>query len=622
MQPDANVHGHVIVCGVGHVGYRIIELLREFREPFTVVTREIRPEWRLSIQENSLRFIQGDARSIKNLRDAGIETARALFIVTSDDLVNIEIAIDAQKLNPKCALIVRIFDRYLADRIGREVHVRSVLSPALLTAPVFVAAALGEEMMRVFDVGANHLNIIRVTLPTAPSEPDATVEALCARYGVIPLAVEVRPASPAPTVEVSKLTLANVCAIVVAASARGTEQLSRSGYLPQYSAIHTASHSVLKRFKTLLSHPLYPISTLRRTWKRTPRLLRTAFVSLLSLVGISVVVFHENMPDHPTWVDTFYFVVTLMTTIGFGDFNLRHADAWLKLFGCGVMIGAAGLVTITFGIVTNYIVSERVAEALGHRQSGLKDHVVVIGLGDVGTRVAEKLFRIQEPVIAIERAADQETVAVLQDNIHVIIGDANRESTLQLANIKEARAVIVTTTSDVDSLRIAHQAEMLNAKLRAVIRIYDSSLARKLGAGFGIEQTVNAPEIAAATFMACCVKPDVEQGFMLGRRLMLLRWLSDEEMQEHAAVGRTIDELRKQGVTIVLRRCADGSMPPSGHGRVGSGDRLLVLEEYFPESHSTGAPKIAALSSQDRDAPHSEHFTGPARHMPPSPSMR
>src|SRR5262249_4151684 len=158
-----------------------------------------------------------------------------------------------------------------------------------------------------------------------------------------------------------------------------------------------------------------------------------------------------------------------------------------------------GLVAISFGIITNYIITERVAEALGQRQSTLKDHIVVIGLGDVGTRVTEELHRIGEPVLAIERSADHEAVPSLQDSIHVLIGDATGESTAKPPNIEQARPVIVTTTNDLDSLRIAHQAEMLNPNLRAVIRIYDSTLAHKLGAGFGIESTVNAPQVAAAS---------------------------------------------------------------------------------------------------------------------------
>ena len=138
-QQQTELRDHLVICGLGHVGYRIADLLHRLGEPFTVITRDIRPEWRIWIEATAKRFVEGDARLPSCLNAVGIASARAILVVTDDDLVNIEIALDIQKLNPKIPLIVLVFDRYLADRAAREMRVRSVLSPALLTAPVFVA---------------------------------------------------------------------------------------------------------------------------------------------------------------------------------------------------------------------------------------------------------------------------------------------------------------------------------------------------------------------------------------------------------------------------------------------------------------------------------------------------
>ena len=187
------------------------------------------------------------------------------------------------------------------------------------------------------------------------------------------------------------------------------------------------------------------------------------------------------------------------------------------------MIAGVGLVAIVFSLLTDPIVSARVEQALGRRKTALTDHIVVVGLGDVGTRVAEELHRAGEAVVAIERDPDHESVPMLKDRIQVIIADAKRESAMQQANLARARAVIVTTTDDVVSLRIAHQAETFNPKLRTVVRIYDSALADKLGRGLGIDHTVNAAQTAASTFVACALAERVEQSFMLGSRLLAIR---------------------------------------------------------------------------------------------------
>src|SRR5262245_10684228 len=121
---DQELRGHFILCGLGHVGYRIAELLYALGEPFVVITRDIRPEWRETITVRAARFVEGDARAEHSLRLAGIETARALLVVTDNDLANTEISLDAQKMRPDLTVIVRIFDLYLAERIGMLANVR------------------------------------------------------------------------------------------------------------------------------------------------------------------------------------------------------------------------------------------------------------------------------------------------------------------------------------------------------------------------------------------------------------------------------------------------------------------------------------------------------------------
>jgi voltage-gated potassium channel Kch len=536
--------------------------------------------------------VEGDARADSSLRAAGIEEARAVLVVTSDDLINIEIALDVQRLNPNAAVIVRVFDRYLADNTGRERGVRCVLSSALLTAPVFVAAALGQEMLRTFTIDNATLHIARLPFTAASPDLDRPVEAFCSRYDLFPLAVH---GSYVPSQDLRQRHLSEGDELLVAASVPAAQRLQRDGYLPGLKTGSTAQSPSGRRLRAALNLIGHPVRTLRQVWPRPPWL---ALAVLSLLTALNVVVFHAAMPDRPSWIDALYFTVTTMTTVGYGDYNLQHAPWWLKLYGCGVMIMGAALIAILFGLITDYIVSQRVAQALGHRQTKLTDHTVVVGLGDVGTRIVEKLERIGEPVVAVERDADHEAGSTLQDDLHVIIGDANQESTLQQANIRQARAVIVTTTDDLDSLRIAHRAGMFNPDLRTVIRIYDSALARKLGGELGIDRAVNAAEVAAATFVACAFRPGVEQGFTLGKRLFVLRWLTPEERAASDLEGQTVAALHEKGYAVVMRRRGSGETAQtrtvSPQDVLLPGEQALILEEYLPERRAFVFPRLAA----------------------------
>src|SRR5262249_10321112 len=102
----------------------------------------------------------------------------------------VEIALDIQQLNSNIPLIVRVFDRYLADRAERQMRVRKVLSPALLTAPVFVAAAQGQEMVRAFEIGSRRFNVLHLRFLQGSPGVGRTAGDLCLQYNLLLLAMQ------------------------------------------------------------------------------------------------------------------------------------------------------------------------------------------------------------------------------------------------------------------------------------------------------------------------------------------------------------------------------------------------------------------------------------------------
>ncbi len=605
---------HLIVCGVGHVGYRVAELLRQIGEPFVILSRKIPAEWAGILHEGSTPYVIGDARAESCLREAGIATAKGILIVTGDDLVNIQIASDAQRINPAISLIVRVFDHDLAERIGREMGVRDVLSPALLTAPVFTAAALGEEMLRAFTINGCGVDVLRLTFDEQTPGLGETRDEFCARRDLIPLAARHAPHSlerhaqganalhkaadsagslAATGVDIHlERPLASGDEIIVLASGAATERLRRGGYLPA-PPLPTPGR-LRSTFRDLLGNPLQTAQNVARTWRRTPRFLRLTFAALIVMLLSSVAVFHYAYPL--PWIDSFYFVINIITTVGFGDYNLSHKSSALKLFGCFMMLSGAALVAVVYGIITDYIVTARVNQALGRRQSHLSNHLVVVGLGDVGTRVVEALQRLKQPIIAIERDINNENAVTLADELYVVIGDANRASVLEQANVAQARAIIVTTPDDLDNLRIAHQAERLNPDVRSVVRIYDSILASRIVSSLGIDRAVNGAATAAATFVACTIDRHTEHGFTLGERLFLLRWMLPEEASRAGLVRATIQEARDTGLAPILKRAGTGLLertaPVVNSDLIASGDSLLVLEEYDIETRVAEPPNV------------------------------
>lgn len=619
-QTKAPPQDHLIVCGFGQVGYRVAQLLLAIGEPFVILSREIRSEWGDFVEQSGIRFVHGDARAESCLREAGIETAKGILIVTSHDLVNIQIAADAQRLNPDIGLIVRVFDRDLAERIGREMGIRDVLSPALLTAPVFIAAAMGEEMLRSFTIGGCDIDILRMTVTDKTPGVGEMLDEFCARRDLVPLALLHGKSTPAanhslasalqntPVLSPPLLAdaadihlqrpLADGDEIVVATVGSVTERLRRGGYLP--APVLPTEGKVQNIFRALLNQAQTLIRTPLRALRRGPVLMKIAFYALLTFIAVSIAVFHFTLPL--SWIDSLYFVVSIITTVGFGDFNLHAAAWWLKLFGCFVMFSGAAMVAIVFGLMTDFIVSARVDQALGRRQSHMRGHLVVVGLGDTGSRVIESLRRMKQPVIAIERQLDYEAAPGLTDDLYVIVGDANRPRVLEQANVAQARAIIVTTANDLDNVRIAHQAERLQPRIRSVVRITDSLLASKLVDSLNIDRAVNAAATAAATFVGCTINKHTEHGFQLGSRLFLLRWMLPEEVSRQGMVGAALHELHEQGTAILLKRTGTGQFQQTRATTQSDilepGCSLLVLEEYNTHTRACEPPAVRPYEAE------------------------
>ena len=135
------------------------------------------------------------------------------------------------------------------------------------------------------------------------------------------------------------------------------------------------------------------------------RPLRTDFLLipliLLVLYLSAIVIFRQTLSLG--WIDSAYFTTSVVTTVGFGDFNLRDAPPWVKLFGILLMFSGIVLVAIIASLLTNFIVS---GTALQLRNEffarRLRGHVVVCGLGQVGVAVARDLQRRGIPVVAVD----------------------------------------------------------------------------------------------------------------------------------------------------------------------------------------------------------------------------
>lgn len=571
--------GHIVLIGLGRLGVSILEVLYRLGERVTVISRTIDEDWRSRSTQAAGRVILRDARDEEALAEAGIGRARSVIIATGDDLVNLEIALDVQRWAPMAAIVLRLHDQELAERVRRNMRLQAVFSSEALTAPAFVAAAVGDRVLRAFTVEDAYVQV----LETEAVEGESVARA-AERMGGAPVAVRrANGADETTPAEESCLELGDRVIVVAPVAPPGADGRERE---------RRARRTRRRRF---WSRPVHrPLELISRLWQHTSGVMRAAFFALNAVAIVGTIVFKHAL--NLSWLNAVYFTVAIVSTIGFGDISLLHASPGIKVFGIVMILAGVSLVIVYFGVVTDFVMSHRFDQALGRPRTTLRDHVVVAGLGHMGHRIATRLHALGHPVLAVERNAESPFIAMLPPEIPVLHGDALKLHSLEQAGVDRARAVVACTDDDLANLRIAYRAKDVNPRCRAVVRLFHTSVAGKLGQSIlGLGVPLNPSQAAATTFVASALAPGVAHGFTIGRRLMMVRVV---DAAASACEGACVGALRRSGRSTVLMRQAPGDtrLRAVGPGdTIGPDDRIAVIEEYDPLTSGTAPCRLGLL---------------------------
>ncbi len=147
------MQNHVILCGLGNVGYRVAHELQRFDTEVTVVELDPSGPFVHLVTEQGIPVLFEDARKTEVLVKAGLERASSVVACTNNDLTNVEIALDAREVRPDIRIVMRLFDQGLASKIVHSFDIDAAFSASALAAPAFAAAAVDPSVRDSFYVG-------------------------------------------------------------------------------------------------------------------------------------------------------------------------------------------------------------------------------------------------------------------------------------------------------------------------------------------------------------------------------------------------------------------------------------------------------------------------------------
>lgn len=154
----AAYRNHVVVCGLGKTGVRIARELLQLREPFVLVEKDPEGEFVQEMLDEKIPVIFGDERHRRTLEKANVEKARAIILATDDDLANLDAALTAREMKPDIRVVMRLFDETLARKMTAAFNL-SAISTSQVSAPAFVAAATGRNVLHSFQLDGRTIHV-------------------------------------------------------------------------------------------------------------------------------------------------------------------------------------------------------------------------------------------------------------------------------------------------------------------------------------------------------------------------------------------------------------------------------------------------------------------------------
>jgi Trk K+ transport system NAD-binding subunit len=189
--------GHVIVCGLSPVGFRVVEELRRLHEPVVVIERDAANRFVTTARRLGAAVTIGDAGVSEVLRQVHAATARAVVPATNNDMTNLEVALLARELSTSLRVVLPLNDPQFAQMLRESADIRLAVSVPALAAPAFVAGMFGDRVASVFLLRERLFAVLDVVIGAQDPFVGHAVRAVAIDYQLLPVAV-VRASGPPP----------------------------------------------------------------------------------------------------------------------------------------------------------------------------------------------------------------------------------------------------------------------------------------------------------------------------------------------------------------------------------------------------------------------------------------
>ncbi|EYT80253.1 potassium transporter TrkA, partial [Streptomyces sp. Tu 6176] len=508
------------------------------------------------------------------LVDAGVERASALALVYDDDETNIRAALTVRRFNPRLRLVLRLYNRRLGQHIEELLDQAAALAIGDGSAPPGSAPS-GGGALGGGDASTTVLSDADTAAPALAAGAVVGTSKVVQTEGLLLHAVERPPPAPGQVADPGLCTLALLSATSSdPAGADGSEVSGeqRPRLLPDAAAVREATGRgavVLEQVSYAAGPPLPAgrgVGVVPPLTSLFSRRLRWSVAGLVACVFALAVALWLVTGVRP--LGALY--LTLLDLFAIDDPAIGESVGRQLLQLLSGLVGLL-LLPVLLAAVLEALGTFRTASTLRKPPRGLGGHVVLLGLGKIGTRVLTRLRELQVPVVCVESDPDARGLATARRlRVPVVLGDVTQEGVLESAKIHRAHALLAVTSADTTNLEAVLYARSVRPDLRVVLRLYDDDFAtavyRTLRAAHprALTRSRSVTHLAAPAFAGAMFGRQILGAIPVERRVLLF---ASVDVGGHPQLeGRTVAEAFRPGYWRVLALEAGSRGAAAGGG--------------------------------------------------------
>jgi Trk K+ transport system NAD-binding subunit len=567
-----------LVCGLGSLGQQCVVALKEYGVSIVAIEEVLPRSWEIPELPNLLEeLIVGDCRQKSVLEQAKIQQCRAVLLVTSSERVNIETAFAARLLNPETRLVIRSAKENLNELLSTHLGNFVSFEPTHLPVPAFALAALGTETLGVFDLEGRQLRVVKHQIQL--EDPfcrrlvhelnNRTRRILCHTPKSTEALLGFHQWEPDAFVrEGDTLVYVELIENFANRSDKSTMATKDNQRRFWQEIVRGVSWSNIKLKSSEFWHATYQ--------NQVRRVAIFCGITVLILWLCGTVLYKLNSP-HMSWLNALYTTVILLLG-GFGDlfggFNFEiPVPWWLQLLSLGLGLAGTAYVGVLYALLTEMLLSSRFQFLKQRPPVPQQDHVVLIGLGRVGQRVAALLQDYKQPLVGITSTELDPNVL---PQLPVITG--NYADALHRAHLSTAKSVLVASDDEMVNLEVALMAHAANPTGGLIIRTFEQGLSNNLAQLLPHVQVLCAYALAAEAFAGAAFGENIDNLFRLNNQTVLV---TEYQIEVRDTLnGLLLAEVAYgYGVVPILYQKGQElpKLMPSDDTRLAVGDRMVVL---------------------------------------------